>query len=296
MLRKGGPAEIISELENAPRGVYTGCIGYISPASGPSSPSCEAGFSVAIRTIILDPATGTGHLGIGSGITWDSGAGAEYMECLAKANFARHTMPDFQLIETMLFEEKAGCVLLDRHLERLHHSASYFGFRFRPKPVRKALAERLGVLAQRTKVRLLLSPDGTFTLESEPILPEASTVLPTAFATVNVDSSDPFLYHKTTNRELYLKERALRPDCAEVIFVNQRGEVTEGTTTTIIARVDGHLVTPPVHCGLLPGVFRQQLLEQGVITERVITRQELEQAHEFHLVNSVRKWRRATLL
>ena len=147
------------------------------------------------------------------------------------------------------------------------------------------------------KVRLLLSARGTFTIEIEPILQEASgAALPTAFATVPVHSGNPFLYHKTSNRAFYQQERALRPDCAEVIFLNERGEVTEGTTTSIVARINGDLVTPPIHCGLLPGVFRQELLEQGAIRERVITRKELEQADEVHLVNSVRKWRRATLL
>ena len=294
--------EIIRELEDSPRGIYTGCIGYVSPPDEANAGrrskanAYEAVFSVAIRTVVLDSATGTGELGVGSGVTWDSRANTEFAECLTKGRFAVESRPEFQLIETMLWEEGTGYFLLERHLERLKRSAAYFGFTFRPGPVRQALARRAAPLAGGHKVRLLLSRRGTFAIEAEQLPPaQPDTTLAAAFARTQVDSRDPFLYHKTTTRTLYREELAARPDCTEIIFLNERGEVTEGTTSTVVAKLDGVLVTPPIVCGLLPGVFREELLSQEVIRERVLTREELERAEELFLVNSVRRWRRAKL-
>jgi para-aminobenzoate synthetase / 4-amino-4-deoxychorismate lyase len=282
--------EIAAELEDSPRGVYTGCIGYISP--GP-----EAVFSVAIRTILIDRERGTGEMGIGSGITWDSRPDAEYAECLAKGSFAQAGRPEFQLVETMLSQEGSGYFLLNRHLQRLKHSAVYFGFVFNPGPIVDALARRAAPLAGTHKVRLLLDRDGTFAIATAPFPPAPEeTVCAVAFAGRQVDSADPFLYHKTTHRPLYREELDLRPDCADVIFLNERGEVTEGTNSNVVARTEGTLVTPPLSSGLLAGVFREELLEQNEIVERVIMRKDLERAEEVWLINSVRKWRRARLV
>ncbi len=281
--------EIIAGQEKSPRGVYTGCIGYVSPGG-------DARFSVAIRTIVIDSATGRGELGIGSGITYESRAEAEYAECLAKGRFARQKPREFQLIESLLFEEGTGYFLLERHLERLARSAAYFAFPLAPDAAEKILAEVASTLVGRHKVRLLLSRQGKITGESTPIGEEpGERELTATFATRAVDSTDPFLYHKTTCRRLYADEAALRPDCVDVLFVNERGEVTEGAISTIVARIGGELVTPPLACGLLPGIFREELLASGVIKERLISREELERAAEVYLVNSVRKWRRVAL-
>ena len=282
--------EIIAELENAPRGIYTGCIGYVSP--GP-----EMVFSVAIRTAVMDAMTGQGTLGVGSGITWDSEADAEYEECLTKARFAASPPPDFQLIESLLFEEEYGYFLLERHLARLADSARRFAFRFDPGAFRQRLATTAAGLAGRHKVRLLLSRDGGMLVEAAPIdAPAGDIPVPVAFAADRVDSADPLLYHKTTRRELHTAELARRPGCADVIFVNERGEVTEGANHNLVVQVDGSLVTPPLASGLLPGVFRAELLAAGVISERVVTMTELACAGEVWLINSVRKWRRAYLV
>jgi para-aminobenzoate synthetase/4-amino-4-deoxychorismate lyase len=282
--------EIIVELENSPRGIYTGCIGFISP--GP-----EAVFSVAIRTIVIDTKTGAAEMGVGSGVTIDSRPADEYAECLAKGRFARERRPDFQLIETILFEEGTGFYLLERHLERLRCSAAYFGFCLHSDIVQKALAARSARLSGLHKVRLLLSRKGTFTIQAEPVVvdqPDAPLLI--AMAGKRVDSSDPFLYHKTTHRSLYATEPAKRPECTDLIFRNERDEVTEGANHNIVARIDGELVTPPLECGLLPGVFREELLERGEIRERVITAGQLKMAEEIYLINSVRGWRRVKLI
>ncbi len=281
--------EIIAELEKTPRGIYTGCIGFISPGG-------EAVFSVAIRTVVIDTAAGEAEMGIGSGVTYDSDAAREYAECLAKGRFALENQPEFELVETMLFEENAGYYLLERHLERLTRSAAYFGFRIDSGPMRRALAARSQPLAGRHKVRLLLSRRGTFNIYTEPLVADRQdTPLTVAFAEARVDSGAALLYHKTTYRPLYEAETAKRPDCADVIFLNERSEVTEGTFHNVVARVAGELITPPLECGLLPGVFREELLERGEVRERVITAEQLKSAEEIYLVNSVRKWRRVIL-
>lgn len=278
--------EIIAELEQEPRGLYTGCIGYLSPGG-------EAKFSVAIRTAVLDLESGRGEIGIGSGITFDSVADDEYAESLSKGRFARQKRCDFNLIESFLYD--GGYFLMERHLERLEHSAAYFSFVLEPGAAQRALQAIAPTLEGKQKVRLLLFKDGSISCESSPI---ADTVqeATASFAKSAVDSADPFLYHKTSLRRLYTEELAARPDLTEVIFLNQRGEVTEGANSNVVVLVEGELVTPPIESGLLPGVFRGELLASGEIKERVLTRRDLEEAQEIYLINSVRKWRRVRLV
>ena len=282
--------EIIAGLENAPRGIYTGCIGFISP--GP-----ETVFSVAIRTIVIDTATGEAEMGVGSGITYDSWPGDEYAECLAKGRFALERRPDFQLIETILFEEGSGYFLLERHLKRIRRSAAYFGFGLDSDNVRKALAARSAAFSGNHKVRLLLSRKGTFTIQADPVSADRPDVaLLVAISENRTDSRDPFLFHKSTHRPMYAAEPAKRPECIDLIFTNERDELTEGASHNIVLRIDGELVTPPLECGLLPGVFREELLDRGEIRERIVTASQLKMAEEIHLINSVRRWRRVILI
>ncbi|GFE56158.1 aminodeoxychorismate synthase component I [Geobacter sp. AOG1] len=287
--------EIIRELEEGPRGLYTGCIGYVSPPADNAGP-CEAVFSVAIRTSVLDTAARTAELGIGSGITIGSSADAEYDECLDKSHFARHVIPDFQLVETMLHEEGKGYFLLERHLARLSRSADYFGFPLRLGQIALVLEHRAAPLTGLTRVRLLLNRKGAFTIQTEMLPPSATEEpVPVALAPAPVDSTDPFLYHKTTHRHFYRSALDRHPYCGDVLFVNERGEMTEGANHNIVARLDGELVTPPQTSGILPGTFRAELLARGEIRERVITPVDLARAEELWLINSVRKWRRAKL-
>ena len=283
--------EIIAEIEDTPRGLYTGCIGFISPEMR------QAVFSVAIRTVIIDKDSGAGTLGVGSGITWYSSPDSEFEECLAKGLFAQNCQPDFTLIESLLFEKGSGYFLLERHLVRLECSARHFGFQFDLESVRTSLEKCTQTISESSKVRLLLSRDGSVAVEVDPLV--ASTSCHTSwisFADQAVDSSNRFLYHKTSNREMYRFELEKKPDCVDVIFVNERGEVTEGANNNIVIRKDGILLTPPVNCGLLPGTLRAQLLETGEVTEGVIMPADVEQVDEIYLINSVRKWRRASLV
>ncbi len=282
--------EIIAETEGSSRGVYTGCIGHISPGM------LHAVFSVGIRTVVIDKEAGRGNLGVGSGITWYSDPAAEFEESLTKGFFAREIPPDFVLIESFLYEEREGLFLFERHLERLAHSALYFSFSFNSVLVRRNVEEFVRDIEGNYKVRLLLSRDGTVALEHEPLVSnDKASPSCIAFAETPVNSTNPFLYHKTSNRAHYLQELAKRPDCLDVIFINERGEVTEGANNNIVVNKAGILLTPPVGCGLLSGTFRARLLESGEIEEGILTQSDLVEAEEIYLVNSVRKWRRVRI-
>jgi para-aminobenzoate synthetase/4-amino-4-deoxychorismate lyase len=292
--------EILAGLEGAPRGIYTGAVGFLSPGGGEgggregaadrSGP--DAVFSVAIRTAVLDREGGRGSLSVGSGITWDSDGGSEYDECLAKAAFLLDPPPPFRLVETVR-AEGGKCPLLPRHLARLCASASRFGFPFDGSEA-AAAAERCAREAggEPRRVRLLLSRSGELSVEASP-LPAEPADRPVAFSSRPVDPGDPLLYHKTTHRPLYEGERERHPALYEVLFVNGRGEVTEGTFNNVAVRRGGRLTTPPVRCGLLPGVLREEMIARGELEEEILTVEELEGAEEVLLLNALRGARRA---
>jgi para-aminobenzoate synthetase/4-amino-4-deoxychorismate lyase len=281
-------SRLIAELEDSPRGVYTGAVGFVSPG--------EAIFNVAIRTLVIDRRAGTAELGVGSGITYDSDAAAEYRECLSKAEFARRAPNDFHLLETLLWEPENGFFLLGGHLDRLRESARYFGFRCDREEIERRLAD--GVSSRLTgprRVRLLLTREGGVSVEVSP-LPVSEEPVRVALAGEAVNSEEPLLYHKTTRREVYERRAAERPDCDDVLLVNERGEVTESTIANVVVETAGERLTPPLACGLLPGVFRAELLRRGAVAERVLTPADLQRAEAIWLVNSVRRWRRAVLV
>ena len=279
--------EIIRELETGPRGAYCGAIGFASPG--------EAVFSVGIRTLLLDANAGTAELGVGSGVTFDSDAAAEYRECWAKAAFARRAPVDFRLLETMLWEPGDGWFLLDGHLARLASSADYFGFAFDADDAVHRLEQAARSFARPMRVRLTAGRDGGISLESAPLASSPEPVR-VAVAAEPVDSRDPLLYHKTTRRAEYERRAAARPDCGDVLLVNERGELTESTIANLVLRLDGTHWTPPLDAGLLPGVLRAHLLARGEIRERVLHPVDLERAEEVWLINSVRRWRRAVVV
>ena len=266
--------QIIRELERSPRGAYTGAIGFLRPGG-------DCIFNVAIRTVVIDTETKVATFGVGGGIVIDSTAEREYEECLVKSRFLHAAPADFQLFESILLED-GEYFLLERHVQRLRNSAEYFGFRFCEEEIRAAL-ERIAAenVFGSFKVRLTLWKDGRIETDVSSIQPVGTRRV--TLATEAVDSSDRFLFHKTTRRDFY----DAQPD---VIFWNERGEVTESNIANVVVPIDGELYTPPIESGLLPGTFRNHLLAEGKIKERVITIEELQRAKEFFLINSVRKW------
>jgi para-aminobenzoate synthetase/4-amino-4-deoxychorismate lyase len=275
--------EIVRELEDGPRGVYTGAIG----AFGPDG---SVDLNVAIRTLFIG-ADGAGEMGIGSGIVYDSDGSAEYEECLLKAAFTGADEAPFQLIETLRWERGEGYWLLEEHLQRLAASAAYFGYPCDAASVRAALAAAAeGFAAPLQRVRLTLDETGHAAVAAVPMAalrPDA--VLRFAIAEERTSSADRFLYHKTTRRQLYDRTRerlAAETGCDEVLFRNERGELTEGSFTNLFVERDGRLLTPPLHCGLLNGTLRRRLLAETA-EEAVLFPEDLATGRVY-LGNSVR--------
>ena len=272
---------IIAELERPPRGIYTGCIGYISP--GP-----EACFNVAIRTAHLDREKAQLEFGVGGGIVWASSAAEEYAECVVKAGVLRaRPHPSFELLETLLYEDGVY-LLLERHLERLSQSAAYWGFCYADDRVRARLQDAANAMEGQCRVRLLLARNGEIRVQHQALTP--SRRLRVALAAEPVDSSDPLLYHKTTHRATYNRQLAARPDCDDVVLYNERGELTECCIGNLVLERDGVRYTPPVESGLLAGTFRAELVAQGQLCERPLPIGELARADALYLINSVRRW------
>jgi para-aminobenzoate synthetase / 4-amino-4-deoxychorismate lyase len=196
---------------------------------------------------------------------------------------------DFLLLETMRLDE--GIVVrLERHLSRLGRSARRFGYVHDESRVRSVVAEAVQAHPHRQwRLRLLVAHDGTPTIECTPYTrdPRAWRV---TFAATPVDSGDPFLANKTTNRRVYDTARQARPDVDDVILSNERGEITEATLANIVAEIDGVRYTPPLACGLLGGTFRDELIASGQIQERMLMRADVTHASRLWLINSVREW------
>jgi para-aminobenzoate synthetase / 4-amino-4-deoxychorismate lyase len=270
--------QIIAELENGPRGLYTGAFGWIAPDG-------DLRLNVAIRTLEL-AADRTGRMGIGSGIVADSTAPAEWRECLLKAGFLRDCDPGLLLIET-LRREAGQYSRLNGHLARLQHSAAWFGFGYNEATVRQRLdAMPTGGL---WRVRLTLDKAGAIDVQAFPLAEEPAFPRLARLATTTIDSADPLRRHKTTVRQLY--DEALRGLAADspvfdVLFLNERGEVAEGARSNIFVERDGRLLTPPLASGALPGVLRAELLASGRAFEAVLWPADLQGG--FWLGNALR--------
>jgi para-aminobenzoate synthetase/4-amino-4-deoxychorismate lyase len=281
--------QIINELEGIYRGVYTGAIGYFSPED-------EAVFNVAIRTI--DIRGNKAEMGVGSGIVYDSVAEHEYEECELKGQFLTNPpQKEFQLLETLLWDN--GYPFLENHLKRIHRSANYFDYPCDIERLRNELLKFCSSFAKGTiyKIRLTLDRNGKPTLEQEVINENtASPVI--ALSKTQTDANNIFLYHKTTNRKFYNDnyKKALEKGFVDIIFMNERGEITEGTRNNIFVEKDGQLLTPPVECGLLDGIYRQHLLDERTdAVEIILTESVLREAEAIYICNAVRGMRKVRL-
>lgn len=290
---KSRTMEIIQEIEQEPRKVYTGCIGYISP-------NRKAQFNVAIRTIIYDKELAELEYGTGGGITWDSLDEEEYEESKTKTLVILKPVPEFSLFETMLWEREKGVFLLERHLKRLSQSAEYFDFPFKREKVCNVLNEALEKRMESTlRVHLIISFNGEEVVKVGSFGKTAAildNVVKVRLARDAINSTDRFLYHKTTIRKAYDFARAECAEDEDVIFYNENAEITESSIANIVVKLDGILYTPPVRCGLLAGTFREELLERNEIYERVISVDELRRATELYLINSLRRWRKGLIV
>jgi para-aminobenzoate synthetase/4-amino-4-deoxychorismate lyase len=277
--------EIIAELEQTPRRIYTGTVGFWKP-------NRQAQFNVAIRTVLIDKTQGEAEYGVGGGIVWDSVDQMEFEECRTKAKILTQRVPDFSLLESILWTPEEGYFLLPYHLARLQDSGAYFDFSVDMDAIRARLDAFARTLPKTAhKVRLLLARDGGITVQSETLGNAAAQPQRCCLAPEPIDSSNPFLYHKTTHRQVYDQALEACPGYADVILWNERGEVTESCIANVVVELDGELYTPAVQCGLLPGTYRAYLLEEGEVKERVISIDDLAKSPHIYLISSVRKQR-----
>ena len=251
--------EILHDLESAPRGAYCGAVGYFAPNG-------EARFNVAIRTLSIQD--GQGALGLGGGVVQDSQAAAEYDECLLKARFYVTARQPIALIETMRFEN--GFARLDAHLARMHRSAHALGLAFDAQAAQRACHDAVVGMTGPLRVRLTLDEAGLHhaTAQSLPPNPDHWTY---TLSPDHMPGDDALLGHKTSWRERY---DAPHPG-DEMIFRNQHGQLTEGSRSNIFVKRDGVLWTPPLSCGVLPGILRAELLASGQAREAVLTADDL---------------------
>lgn len=280
----------IRSWEGAPRGLYTGTMGWALRE--------QIHANVAIRTLVLDPpaahstAVLTGILGLGSGIVWDSNPAEEYAECLLKSDFLVKPDPGFTLFETLRLElppeDLAGTLPLDEvfpnvrwHITRLERSAFALGFAFDVAAfesclwqAKAAIRKRVGVSAtsRAFRVRVDLSHNGQLQTAWAALPPLAERV-GLIWAETRISRDDPLLRHKTSARNVYdaAIEQAMAQQAFDAIFCNEQGEVCEGARSNLFVREGQRLLTPPVRCGLLPGVLRAALLDRGEASEAILS-------------------------
>ncbi|EKR74977.1 aminodeoxychorismate synthase, component I [Leptospira noguchii str. 2006001870] len=272
--------QLIRELEK-PRGIYTGAIGVIQPNQ-------NAVFSIGIRTLELKK--GKGNIGIGSGITWDSDPEKEWFEILEKAKFFTEASNKFSLFETILY--KNGIFYFQKeHLQRIKNSAKKFGFPFSEQEwiscLKKVSTNYPSSGSYRVKISL--NSFGKFTYEFQ-ILENFQKKGTLVVCNVLIDSTSEFRKHKTNLREIYDREgkRSREAGHLDILFLNEKKEITEGSISNIFVKIGDSYFTPPVSSGLLPGIFRNRLLKRKGFYEKTFSLEDLFRSDSVFLCNSLR--------
>ena len=266
--------EIIKDLEPQPRGVYCGTIGLLLPNG-------RRIFNVAIRTIQLHQ--GKAIYGVGGGITWDSTWESEYREVHQKAAVLYRKQARFKLITTGKISQKQ-LLFEDQHLERLTKASRYFDYPFNPEDLRQKIEEECQVCDanQDYRLRIILSKSGEIELSRQILAPLRPSFCKAKLFLQEVDLNQAFTYFKTTHRP------HLSVGKQEIIYHNAAGELLETSIGNLVLKINGKLYTPPISQGILPGIYRQHLLETGQVEEKVLTLADLNQAETIYGCNAVR--------
>lgn len=279
--------QIIRELEPGARGWYCGALGLIQPGG-------VATFNVPIRTVEFSGRDL--RCGIGSAITLDSSPQGEVAEWRAKMRFLLRAQAPVAALETLRLS--AGVYQrLEGHLARLQRTARHFGLRLSMHAVREAL--EANKLDGDWRVRLTVAHDGTVKIERY-ALPATPARVRLALAAAPVPSQGAeaeFLHHKTTRREIYERLSASKPaEAFDVILWNEAGELTECSFGNLALKMAGEWLTPHREAGLLPGIYREELLRTGRLREARLTKSDLDRAEGFAFINSLRGWVEADLM
>ena len=198
---------------------------------------------------------------------------------------------DFEILETLALEQ-GGLRHLDRHLARMAAGSAHFGYPWDEARVRVCLAELAADHATGLwRVRLLLDATGRLQSQAFALQPTAQPVRLRLGERPFAQAHSEFTRYKTTQRAHYA---AFAPpagsDVFDTLLYNEAGEITESTFGNIAALLDGRWVTPPLSCGLLPGVGRAVALAQGRVQEGVLRLQDLPRVQAWAFINSLRGW------
>ena len=283
--------EIINEIENKERGIYTGSIGLITPK--------KIKMNVAIRTISINRKTGVGIMGLGSGIVWDSNPQSEYEEVLLKSKFLTEPLNYFEIFETMK-HEIGEIKFIDYHIARMKSAADYFLFKFNESKIRKQLSKSIVELDKQKikKIKLSLTKWGELRVDVSVIL-KPNKDISVIISHNKIDSTDKFKHFKTTNRKLYDDEYAhfTSKGFFEVFYLNEKDEIAEGSRTNIFIRKGTNWFTPPLESGSLPGVYRDYFVRSNAnVYEKNLKIPDLIEADELLLTNALRGEVRVKLL
>ena len=275
--------EIINEIEKEERNIYTGSIGLITPK--------EIKMNVAIRTIKINRNSGEGEIGLGSGIVWDSDHHREYEEVMLKSKFLTDPTEYFEIFETMKYED-GEIKFLNEHFRRMKSVSDYFLFRFPKKRIMKRIEKTISELDQRhsKKIRLLLNKWGKIKIEASD-LSESFDRVSVIISQSKILSTDRFKYFKTTNRNLYDKEYSAYKSKGyyEVLYLNEKNELAEGSRSNIFLKKDNQWFTPPLYSGALPGIYRKYFINNNINAfEKSIKIDDLRNADGLILTNALR--------
>ena len=296
--------QMIHALESVPRGVYCGAVGVVRPAGLPDARgryAVAATFNVPIRTVVLRaPAGGQGPTtatcGIGSGITSGAQAQAEWNEWHHKRAFVLRASQPFEVLETLALES-GRFHHADEHLARMGQAAMHFGYAWNAHAVRQELQVlALQHLRGLWRVRLLLRPDGHVHAQAFALQPTPEPVHLQLADRPLQEAHSEFVRYKTTRRAHYAAFEPTVGGVFDTVLWNAEGEITECTRGNVAMLLDGRWVTPPLSCGLLPGVGRAIALREGRVSEAVVRVEEVPRVQAWAFVNSLRGWLAAELV
>ncbi|WP_037472320.1 chorismate-binding protein [Simplicispira psychrophila] len=285
--------QAIAQLEPGPRGIYCGALGVVRPDPQAGPGAIRATFNVPIRTLVLHGAQV--RCGIGSGVTSGAEADAEWREWQHKRAFAVRASAPFDLLETLALHDGQWRHRVD-HLERLQRAATHFNY-----PLDTATVQHcLQALAEAHphgpwRVRLLLDAAGQPRAEAFALQPTATPVRLQLATRPLVEAHSEFVRHKTSRRAHYAPFAPTAPGVFDTVLWNEEGEITESTFGNLAMLLDGRWVTPPLSCGLLPGVGRAVALCEGRVHEAVVRLQDLPRVQGWAFINSLRGWLAAVL-
>jgi para-aminobenzoate synthetase/4-amino-4-deoxychorismate lyase len=282
---KARAMQAIRALEDGPRGFYCGAVGLVRPEG---AGGLRATFNVPIRTVVLQD--GQARCGIGSGITADATAPAEWDEWRHKRAFVERASLPFDLLETLRLDGGAFRHL-EEHLARMQQAAAHFNHPWDGAAVQQCLQNLAAGHPQGVwRVRLLLDAAGVPRAEAFALSPTAEPVRLQLASRPLQEAHGEFVRYKTTRRAHYAAFAPQAPGVFDTVLWNEAGEITEGTFGNIAMRIDGRWVTPPLACGLLPGVGRAVALRQGRVHEAVVRLQDLPRVQAWAFINSLRGW------